>query len=125
MRLLLDTHILLGFLHGDLKPRLHNALSLPEHELFASVASLWETAIKVRLGKLALEVPLEQLPELIAASGITLLSIHSPHVLALVEPTPATRDPFDRLLLAQCSTERLQLVTTDRALVSHPLAWRS
>jgi PIN domain nuclease of toxin-antitoxin system len=124
MDLLLDTHILLGFLEEELGAPLREALALPEHELYASVASLWETAIKVRLGKLALEGPLEGLPELIAAADMTLLSINAAHVLAVAEPVAATRDPFDRLLLAQCAVEHLQLVTTDRALVSHPLAWR-
>ena len=35
-----------------------------------------------------------------------------------------TRDPFDRLLLAQCSIEELRLVTVDRALTSHALTIR-
>ena len=41
---------------------------------------------------------------------------------ATVEPEPLTRDPFDRLLLAQCQIEGLRLVTIDRALVSHAMA---
>jgi PIN domain nuclease of toxin-antitoxin system len=44
------------------------------------------------------------------------------HALASVEPEPATRDPFDRMLVAQCQIEGLRLLTIDRALVSHPLA---
>ena len=55
---------------------------------------------------------------------LTILRIDVPHVTALVLPEPPTRDPFDRLLLAQCQTEGLQLVTIDRALVEHPLAFR-
>jgi len=44
------------------------------------------------------------------------------HALAAVDPEPATRDPFDRMLLAQCQIEGLRLVTIDRSLVSHSLA---
>jgi PIN domain nuclease of toxin-antitoxin system len=42
-------------------------------------------------------------------------------MLASVDPDPKTRDPFDRMLLAQCEVEGFRLLTIDRALVSHPL----
>jgi PIN domain nuclease of toxin-antitoxin system len=93
-------------------------------ELCSSVASLWEIAIKVRLGKLPLRHPLKVLPELLDSLSMQTLTIETRHVLAELYPEPDTRDPFDRLLLAQCSVEKLLLVTQDRALVSHPLAWR-
>jgi PIN domain nuclease of toxin-antitoxin system len=38
------------------------------------------------------------------------------------DPEPETRDPFDRLLLAQCRVEDLQLATVDRSLTGHRLA---
>lgn len=56
---------------------------------------------------------------------MTLIVINHRHVLTAPEPEPATRDPFDRLLLAQCSVENLRLVTLDRALGSHALTWRA
>jgi PIN domain nuclease of toxin-antitoxin system len=127
MRLLLDTNVLIHLLEGRLAGRLHETLAAPETEIYASVASLWEIAIKSRVGKLRLTVPLQQLPNVINATGASLLSINAAHVLALPEPEPepATRDPFDRLLLAQCMVEGLRLVTLDRALVSHPLSWQT
>ena len=90
-----------------------------------SVASLWEIAIKTRLGKLGLNVALESLPELIETMRLDLLPIHARHVLAKAEPEPPTRDPFDRPLLAQCAVDGLRLVTIDRALTAHPLAFAS
>jgi PIN domain nuclease of toxin-antitoxin system len=62
------------------------------------------------------------LPDLIDAMNIELLPISARHVLVAVEPEPLTRDPFDRLLLAQCQIEDLRLITLDRAIVSHRLA---
>lgn len=124
MRLLLDTNILIGFLERTLDARLSEVVGNPENTVHVSVASLWEIAIKVRLGKLPFRTPLEHTPKAIEATGTLLLTIEAAHVIALVQPAPPTRDPFDRLLLAQCAVERMQLVTTDRALVSHPLAWR-
>lgn len=56
---------------------------------------------------------------------IALLMIDQRHLLAEVFPDPDTRDPFDRLLLAQCTVEDMRLLTLDRALARHPLAWRA
>ena len=124
MRLLLDTSVLIALVEGRLDARVRDALVSPDAALHVSVASLWEIAIKFRLGKLALEAPLAQLPELVENLGLVLLAIEASHVLVAVDPEPATRDPFDRLLLAQCAVENLHLVTIDRHLTAHPLAWR-
>jgi PIN domain nuclease of toxin-antitoxin system len=125
MGLLLDTNVLIALMEQRLNERLREALLTSTTDLRASVASLWEIAIKVRLGKLTLNAPLERLPELLEGIGLALLTIKADHVLAIALPEPPTRDPFDRLLLAQCSVEGLQLVTLDRALASHPLVWQS
>jgi PIN domain nuclease of toxin-antitoxin system len=128
MRLLLDTHIVLSIVNErtvDLPAALRGVLADQDSEFYVSVASLWEIAIKWRLGKLQLPGDLELLPDIVTSGGIELLPINEHHVLATVQPEPTTRDPFDRLLLAQCSVEELRLVTVDRALVSHALAVRT
>jgi PIN domain nuclease of toxin-antitoxin system len=128
MRLLLDTHILLSIVNertADLSATLREVLADSESEFYVSVASLWEIAIKWRLGKLKLSNDLELLPDIVTSVGLELIPINEHHVLATVKPEPMTRDPFDRLLLAQCSVEELRLVTVDRALISHTLAVRT
>jgi len=128
VRLLLDTNVFLTILGeriNTLKRLMQEALVSSEAAVHVSVASFWEIAIKVRLGKLALGMPLALLPELTQRLGVELIAINHHHVLTAVEPEPATRDPFDRLLLAQCLTENLRLMTIDRALLAHPLAWRA
>jgi PIN domain nuclease of toxin-antitoxin system len=125
MRLLLDTNIVVSIVNeqtADLPAALRGVLAHPDSESFVSVASLWEIAIKWRLGKLKLSGDLELLPEILTSSGLKLIPINEHHVLATVHPEPITRDPFDRLLLAQCSVEELRLVTVDRALIAHSLA---
>ncbi|PPD11992.1 MAG: PIN domain nuclease [Methylocystis sp.] len=125
MRLLLDTHILLALIERRINGGVRALLENPEAEFVASVASLWEIAIKWRLGKLELAFDLDALPELLEAMGVELISINARHALCSVEPEARTHDPFDRLLLAQCKIEGLRLVTIDRALVDHPLAART
>ena len=127
MRLLLDTQILIALARGDLDQldaRAASAVTSHENVLFASAASLWEIAIKTRLGKIDPGLALDDLPDYLAALGLNLLVIDHRHAVRSIDPEPATRDPFDRLLLAQCAVEQLQLVTRDRMLVKHPLAWR-
>lgn len=65
---------------------------------------------------------IDDLAAFLKALGLSLLSIEARHVIAAVGPEPETRDPFDRLLLAQCEVENLKLVTLDRALAGHRLA---
>jgi PIN domain nuclease of toxin-antitoxin system len=88
------------------------------------VASLWEIAIKHRLGKLQLTSGLPALEEACRASNLRILPVLGRHALADIAPLPQTRDPFDRLLLAQATCEGMHLVTIDAALVTHPIAWR-
>jgi PIN domain nuclease of toxin-antitoxin system len=123
--LLLDTHIVLALLQQGDAPLSANTLSLlsdPASALRGSVATLWEIAIKHRLGKLRLTFPLDALPRLLKELGAEIVEINERHALAEVFPEPPTRDPFDRLLLAQCQVDGFRLVTFDRALAGHPLA---
>jgi len=125
MRLLLDTHVFLALI-GSGAAALPAAVMKPlgddDAEPHLSAASLWEIAIKRRLGKLKLNVELDGLPELIDRLGVRIVPIDERHALTAVDPEPATRDPFDRMLLAQCQVEGLRLVTIDRALVLRPLS---
>jgi PIN domain nuclease of toxin-antitoxin system len=125
MRLLLDTNVLIGLVDNSRKSlphRLQGQLDRPDGEFYVSVASLWEIAIKYRLKKLTLPVEPEDIPSLLDQLQMILLPITARHVLTFVEPEPKTRDPFDRLLLAQCEAEGLRLVTSDRELSAHRLA---
>jgi PIN domain nuclease of toxin-antitoxin system len=125
MRLLLDTHVVLAIIDGALAerfPEISRLILDLSADGFVSVASLWEIAIKTRLGKLVPSLPLQAIPAFLQSTGLRIIPIDIAHVLAAVDPAPATRDPFDRLLLAQCQAEGCQLATADRALVHHRLA---
>lgn len=126
-RLLLDTHIVLALLRRSFDqqfPAISKRLGFGDVAGFVSVTTLWEIAIKSRLGKLETGIPLTDIPANLRSGGLEILGIEVAHVLHTLDPEPPTRDPFDRLLLAQCHVEGLRLVTIDRALVDHPLAFR-
>jgi PIN domain nuclease of toxin-antitoxin system len=119
MRLLLDTHAFLWFVGGDSRLSQHarERIESPENEVFLSVASIWEIAIKVRAGKLLLPTPFEAflLNELINQS-IGILPIEATHALAVASLPDHHRDPFDRLLVAQSLRETLPLISIDDKL---------
>jgi PIN domain nuclease of toxin-antitoxin system len=128
MRLLLDTHVLLSLADDNIAalPReAQEALSSPRNSVFQSVASLWEAAIKHRLGKLPLPCPIEEWPTVLEQLGVATVEVVTEHVIAEVNPWPDTRDPFDRLLLAVAQVEGMRLLTFDDRLRTHPLAWRA
>ena len=113
MRLLLDTHILVAFARIELSAidgKARAAIAEPRNTSFVSAASLGEIAIKTRIGKLDPMRPLEDLAGYFEAIGFVHLAVDHRHAVAAVDPVPATRDPFDRLLLAQCAVEGLRLV---------------
>ena len=123
MRLLFDTNVVLAVAWENYS-RIPDAIaSLLRSEIVSpciSVASLWEIAIKWRLGKLDLPMPPDQFENFAARMDMEIVQVTAKHAVVEVDPWPQTRDPFDRLLLAQCQVEGLKLLTTDRALAAHP-----
>lgn len=118
MRLLLDSHILIWLMREDshLAPEAH-ALINGATEVFVSTASIWELAIKARLGKLQMDI--ERMADLLETSGINELSITRQHVLAAACLPLLHRDPFDRLLIAQAIGGTMRLVTADSQLAAY------
>lgn len=120
MRLLLDTHAFLWFIIRDAIGDARfstTARALVEDSANTSsisVASIWEMAIKVSIGKLTFRQPFTTLlPQQLERNGIVLLGITIDHALAVTALPFHHRDPFDRLLIAQAMTEQLPLVSAD------------
>lgn len=126
MKLLLDTHTLLWYLTTPekLPVAAHRAIQAAENEVYASLASAWEIAIKVALGKLDFDV--DSLEAALAASGIQLLGIDLQHTARVATLPQHHRDPFDRLLVAQALCESMTLVSRDGELAKYGLRllWR-
>lgn len=120
MRVLLDTNVFLWCLAGETRRLSARAAAVLEDEstvLLLSAASLWEIALKVRAGKLDLPERWQFFYEHMSALGIqVVLPVESRHVFGLFALPDHHRDPFDRLLVAQCQAERLPLVASDQIL---------
>jgi PIN domain nuclease of toxin-antitoxin system len=99
---LIDTHTFIWLIDDD--PKLSNTCkSLIEdvdNEIFISIASLWEMAIKISIGKLKVVGVLQQMIGELYLRNIRILPINPSHVLK-VETLPFHhKDPFDRIIAA-------------------------
>jgi PIN domain nuclease of toxin-antitoxin system len=108
----LDTHVVLWWLGNNprLGARARKAIARAD-VVFVSVASGWEAAIKISLGRLRLSGTLE---EAVEASRFSKLPITFGHAEAVGELPLHHRDPFDRMLIVQARMEGLTIVTADR-----------
>jgi PIN domain nuclease of toxin-antitoxin system len=117
VKLLLDTHAFLWWVEGApaLGRRAKAAVTNSDNEVFFSIASCWELAIKISLGKLRLTQRLDRfIPEQLTLNGFSLLAMELRHVVAVADLPFHHRDPFDRLLAAQALQDQLVIVSTDR-----------
>ena len=122
MNLLLDTHTFLWFIAGDtsLSKAARSAIEDLNNNLYLSVASVWEIAIKVSIDKLELSEPFETfIPEQLAENGIELLDISVEHAAQIVSMPFHHRDPFDRLIAAQANVEKMTLLSVDEVFDSY------
>jgi PIN domain nuclease of toxin-antitoxin system len=118
VRGLLDTHAILWLLSGDARLGLQARAFIDDADnvVLASIVSLWEIAIKIGVGKRRLDggfrsAMLDQLP----SHDIGVLPMETRHLVDLLGLPHHHRDPFDRLLAAQCLADELVIVSIDEA----------
>ncbi|MFM8331295.1 MAG: type II toxin-antitoxin system VapC family toxin [Candidatus Methylumidiphilus sp.] len=121
MRLLLDTHIALWAITDS--PKLtqpaRSLLLTASCEIFVSVATVWEIAIKHSVNRGNMPCSGYEARRFFMQAGYKLLAITDAHVVAVETLPPIHADPFDRILIAQAMTEHLHLITHDEAVVRY------
>jgi PIN domain nuclease of toxin-antitoxin system len=121
MKLLLDTHLLLWAAGepGRLPARARALIKDSANELIFSAASLWEIAIKRRLGRDDFRVDPRLLRRGLLDNSYCELPITSEHAVAVDSLPPIHKDPFDRILVAQATVEGLTLLTVDPVVAQY------
>ncbi|MDQ3845071.1 MAG: type II toxin-antitoxin system VapC family toxin [Bacteroidota bacterium] len=112
---LLDTHTLIWYINGDpeLSQKARTAIETNGVINFVSIASLWEIAIKISLGKLELKTPFDQLGRQIRENGFEVLPILFEDTLVLSTLPFHHKDPFDRIIVVQGLNNGLAIVSKD------------
>ncbi len=126
MKVLLDTNVLLWWLSepARIKRPLLDELKDLESVVWYSQVSLLEIAIKLGIGKLKLDFPVEQVPELADRSGLSALALSNDALFTMPKLPSVHRDPFDRLLICEALQLGVPLVTPDETIRRYPVKVR-
>ena len=111
MKVILDTHNFLWYIWGNAKLPVETRTLIddPNNQIFLSIGSLWEIAIKVNIGKLKINKPLQVLVPI----KINVLPIRLNHLETLISLPLHHRDPFDRIIISQAISEKLDVSSVD------------
>ncbi len=113
MRYLVDTHALLWYAQGS-DELSQTAKSIMEREgCFYSMASLWEIAIKQKLGKLDNSLSIVELERFCTEASFHVLYARAEYMEETKTLPFIHRDPFDRLLVSCARCEELTIITRD------------
>ena len=116
MKLLIDTHAALWLFneHEKLSPRARDCLLDEESELYISIASAWEIAIKHSLGKLT-DFPggVKLFLSAINENPIEIIPVLPEHVEKVEELQYIHSDPFDRIIISTALCEDMAIITSD------------
>jgi PIN domain nuclease of toxin-antitoxin system len=124
VRLLLDTCAFLWAISApaELSDKARELFVDPGNEIFLSVVSCWEIALKHSLGRLPLPEPVSEfVPAQRQAHGIQTLPLDEECALHLARLPKLHGDPFDRMLASQSIVHGLALLSPDRQLARYPV----
>jgi PIN domain nuclease of toxin-antitoxin system len=122
MKFLLDTHTFIWYVTNDskLSSTARELINDGNNEVFLSIASIWEMAIKQSIGKLNFELPFELfITRQLAVNNFRPLNIKIDHLNVVANLPLHHRDPFDRLIIAQSMVEQIPIVGIDKVFDSY------
>jgi PIN domain nuclease of toxin-antitoxin system len=119
---LLDTHTLIWFLDNDLRLPIHAKKQIESAEsVFVSIASIWEIAIKINIGKLILKTDFQVIEQNLVNQDISILPIDITALKTYLNLPLHHRDPFDRIIIAQSIDRTLTMISGDIQFDAYPV----
>jgi PIN domain nuclease of toxin-antitoxin system len=116
VKYLVDTNAWIAFFEDApiLTKKAATLIEAEDNRCFVSVASIWEAAIKINLGKLQLPYDLRHdLPRILADNGFELIGLELADVVAATDLARVHGDPFDRIQVIQARRRGLRLISRD------------
>lgn len=127
---LVDTHILLWLFNDDarLSPKARNIVLNASNEMYYSIISVWEVALKHMKHPEEMNTSGAQFLHYCEQAGFKKLPVDERHVLALENLTrqdgsPPHKDPFDKIMLAQAKVDSMLFMTHDRQFAYYNEPW--
>jgi PIN domain nuclease of toxin-antitoxin system len=123
MAALIDTHTFLWFVSGDkqLPEKIKTKILNINESCYISIASLWEITIKIQIGKLKIDISIEDLFKYADRNQIEIVQITAEHLLILASLPQHHNDPFDRLIVSQAISENMTLYSKDKGLKKYKI----
>jgi len=125
MNYLVDTHALLWMMFepGKLSRQAREILADKTLCKFISVTSLWEIAIKNRIGKLPLPLGIKGTIAKVDAIGVGHIGISQQHIEIFNSLPLLHRDPFDGIIIATALSEKMTIITGDENIQRYDASW--
>lgn len=125
MEYLLDTHVLLWAMlePGKLSQSAQKIVADVSIPKFISISSVWEIAIKNRIGKLPLPMGIDGVFDRLDASAVGIMGIDRHHIETYATLPLLHRDPFDGIIVATAMLEKMTIVTTDENIQKYDVPW--
>lgn len=115
MGYILDTNALIFYLYDpeQLSETAVDIVYNENNQIYVSIVSLWEIAIKSSIGKLKIKNSMQEIAGICSQYKIELLAINPMHLDPIADLPQIHGNPFDRLIISQALVENLTIVTRD------------
>ena len=125
MNYLLDTHAVIWYFEdsSELPKKITELIDNPEISIYICSVSLWEIAIKMNLGKLDINLPLDELLHSVKNGDFNVLHIEDRHLRELSSLPFIHKDPFDRLIISTALADDLTIMTIDDNIQKYDVPW--
>jgi PIN domain nuclease of toxin-antitoxin system len=124
MRYLIDTHVALWIFKGEpISDKAKAIIDDVTAEIFVSIASAWEIAIKLGLGKLKYDGGVRVFLDDVRLNEFQLLGVEEAHIEQVENLEYLHRDPFDRLLIATAIAEDMTFLSADENVPKYDVKW--
>jgi len=124
VKYLIDTHTLIWIVtnNSKLSDKARSLYLDSDNDIYFSMASIWEMAIKISIKKMSIQTSLINfINDDIVGNNIKILNINIPHICYLEKLPFHHRDPFDRLILSQGITESIPVISSDKKFDLYPV----
>jgi len=125
MKYIADTHVLLWMMFEPkkLSQKAREVLADKTLHKFVSITTLWEIAIKNRIGKLILPMGITGTISQIDTLGIGRIGVDQRHIEIFNSLPLLHRDPFDGIIIATAISERMTIITGDENIQKYDVSW--
>ena len=90
---------------------------------FISISSIWEIAIKKRIGKLPLPMGIDGVFSKLETSDVGIVGIDRQHIEIYTALPLLHRDPFDGIIIATAMLEKMTIITADGNIQKYDVSW--